>query len=172
MEALEAIMTRRSVRKYTDEPISEAEIRQILEAGMAAPSATNARDWAFVVVTDRETLDKMADVNGRPAQMLKTAPLAILVCGDLNRAFAKAKEYWIIDCAIAAENMSLCAHALGLGCVWLGTWPQSDRVQGQAELFGLPEHLVPHSILAFGHPLEQPAPHENVYEESQVRFVK
>lgn len=172
METVNAIMTRRSIRRFTDEKVDDELVRKILEAGMAAPSCANTKDWSFIVVTERETLNKMADANGHPARLLKTAPMAILVCGDLSRSFPMAKDYWIIDGAIAAENMALCAHGLGLGCVWLGTWPQMDRVKNQSELFGLPEDVIPHSILAFGHPAENPKPHEDVYEESRVHFEK
>ncbi len=172
MDVIKTIMTRRSIRRYTDEKISDETVRSILEAGMASPSCANTKDWTFIVVRDRNTLDRMADANGRPAQLLKNAPLAILLCGDLSRSFKQAKDYWIIDVAIAAENMALCAHGLGIGCVWLGTWPQMERVKKQTELFGLPEYVIPHSVLAFGYPAENPAPHENVYDESRVHFEK
>ncbi len=155
MDTLEAIFSRKSVRSYTERPISEADMHTILEAGMSGPSCVNARDWAFIVVRDRETLCKMADANGVPATPLRTAAAAILVCGDLSRAFPPAQEYWVIDGAIAAQNMTLAAWELGIGSVWLGTWPQMDRVKRQAELFGLPENVVPHSILALGYPDEK-----------------
>ena len=111
--------------------------------------------------------------NGRPAQPLKKAAAAILICGDLERAFPPAKDYWVIDGAIAAQNMTLCADALGLGSVWLGTWPQMDRVEKQAALFNLPETIVPHSILALGYPAEEnKEPRESRYEENRVPFEK
>lgn len=173
MDNYELIMSRRSIRKYTDEPISDEIVHKILAAGMAAPSCANTRDWAFIVVRDRETLAKMADANGRPAQLLKEAPLAILILGDTERAFPRAKDYWVVDGAIAGENMILAAQALGLGSVWLGTWPQMERVEAQSKLFGLPETMIPHSIIAFGYPAEDKTglPHMD-YEESRVHFEK
>ena len=150
MNAYENIMNRRSIRKYTNQPISEEDIRKILAAGMSAPSCTNARDWSFLVVQDKETLNKMADANGRPAEPLRGAALGILVLGDLERAFPRAKDYWVVDGAIAAENMILAANALGIGFVWLGTWPQMERVEGLRKLFNLPETAIPHSVIAFG----------------------
>ena len=156
MDAYENIMNRRSIRKYTSQPISEEDTRKILAAGMAAPSCTNARDWSFLVVRDRDMLNKMADANGRPAEPLRGAALGILVLGDLERAFPRAKDYWVIDGSIAAENMILAANALGIGSVWLGTWPQMERVNGLRRLFGLPENAIPHSVLAFGYPDEAP----------------
>ena len=171
MDALENIMTRRSVRRFTDAPVSDADLRTILEAGMKSPSAVNARDWAFIAIRDRKTLDKMADANGRAAQPLKNAALGILVCGDMNRAFAKAKEYWVINASIVCENMILAAHALGIGSVWLGTWPQEEKVQGQKELFGLPDEIVPHSVIAFGYPDEEGSI-RGFYEEDRVHYEK
>lgn len=157
MDCLDAIFERRSVREYQEKPLEEAALQTILKAGMAGPSCVDARDWSFVVVQDRETLNKMADANGSPAQPLRGCAAAVLVCGDLSRAFPPAKEYWIIDCAIAAQNMVLAAQSMGIGSVWLGTWPQQERVNKQAALFGLPDGCVPHSILAFGYPRQTQA---------------
>ena len=172
MNTIDNILTRTSIRKYTDRPISEDDIRTILKAGMSGPTAVNARDWSFIVVTDREILAKMADTNGRPAQMLREAALGILICGDLERAFSRAPEFWVIDGSIAGQNMILAAKDLGIGSVWLGTWPMMDRVKAQAELFGLPETQVPHSIIAFGYPAEDPAVKGPEYEEDRVHFNK
>ena len=172
MNTLEAIMNRKSIRKYTDRPISQEDIMTILKAGMAGPSCVNARDWYFVVTQDSDKLNQMADANGRPAEPLRKAKLGILVCGDLNRAFPRAKDYWVIDASIACQNMILAAEELGIGSVWLGTWPQMERVEAQRKLFDLPEHLVPHSIIAFGWPDENPDKSEKPeYEPEQVRFV-
>lgn len=131
MNTLDAILTRRSCREFTDKPIKSETLHQLLEAAMSGPSCVNARDWAFVVVTDPEKLAQMADANGRPAEPLRKAAAGILVCGDLDRAFRFAKDYWVIDGAIAAQNICLTAQELGLGAVWLGTWPQMDRVEAQ-----------------------------------------
>jgi nitroreductase len=152
MDALENIMTRRSVRNFTDEPISDEVLKTILRAGMAGPSCTNARDWSFVVTREPEVLSKMADANGRPADPLRRAKLGVLVLGDLERAFQPAPDYWIIDGSIAAQNMILAAHALGVGSVWLGTYPQMERVEAQKKLFDLPDTVIPHSVIAFGYP--------------------
>ena len=152
MDTLEAIMTRKSVRNFTDQAISDEALDTILKAGMSGPSCVNARDWSFVVTRDAELLKKMADANGRPADPLRGAALGILVLGDLERAFKLAPDYWIIDGSIAAQNMILAAHAMGIGSVWLGTYPQMERVEAQRKLLGLPDTVIPHSILAFGYP--------------------
>lgn len=171
MDTLKSIFTRRSTRKFSDQPIEEEKLRQLLKAAMSGPCCVNARDWAFILVTDKEKLNQMADANGRPAQMLREAAAAILVCGDLDRAFPPAKDYWIIDGAIAAQNISLCAHALGLGSVWLGTWPQMDRVEGQRAIFNLPETIIPHSVIALGYPTgDITAVRESRYEEDRVHI--
>ena len=157
MEALEAIMTRHSIRSYTSEPITDEEMDTLLKAAMSGPSCTNAKDGSFIVVRDRETLCKMADGNGVPANPLRTAAAGILICGDLERAFPPAPDYWVIDGAIAGQNLCLAAHAMGLGAVWLGTWPQMERVHAQRQLFGLPYSVMPHSIIALGRPAAQQA---------------
>lgn len=172
MDTIEAIKSRVSVREYSDQEISDEALQTILEAGMSGPSCVNARDWSFVVVRDAETLNKMADANGRPAAPLRQAKLGILICGDLERAFHGAPDYWVVDGSIAAQNMILAANALGIGSVWLGTWPQMDRVKAQAELFGLPETQIPHSIIAFGYPAETSRKEKKIYEADRVHFEK
>lgn len=133
METMQNILTRRSVRKFADKPIEPDKLHTILEAAMSGPCAVNAREWAFIIVTDREKLAQMAKANGRVARMLNQAAAAILVCGDLDRAFPPAPDFWVIDAAIAAQNMTLAANDLGIGSVWLGTWPDDKRVKRQAQ---------------------------------------
>jgi nitroreductase len=172
METLKTIFTRKSIRQFTEQKVSKEDIDIILRAGMSAPSCVNARDWAFVVVTDKEMLTKMADANGRPAEPLRGAAFAVLVCGDLERAFQPAVDYWIIDASIAAENMILAAQDMGIGSVWLGTYPQMERVEKQKKLFGLPDSVVPHSILAFGYPLETMEEERDLFEADRVHYEK
>lgn len=174
MEALETILTRRSVRRFTDEPITDEELEKLLESAMSGPSCTNARDWQFIVVRERETLAKMAEANGPPAEPLRHCALAVLICGDLERAFPPAPDYWVIDGAIAGQNICLAAHALGLGAVWLGTWPQMERVYGQRKLFGLPYSVVPHSIIALGRPAQEAAAAPSAAQDavSRVHYEK
>lgn len=174
-ETIDVLMRRHSTRAFRDRPIPEEDIRTLLRAAMAAPTAVNARDWSFVAVTERDTLCSMAEANGPAANPLRSASLGILVCGDLSRTCPKAPDYWIIDGAIAAENMAIAAEALGIGCVWLGTWPQSAKVEAQAKLFSLPDHIRPHSILAFGYAAdEQPRPkvQRPEWEADRVHFEK
>lgn len=172
MDTIQAIKDRVSTRQYSDKEISDLDLQTILEAGMSGPSCVNARDWSFIVVRDSETLNKMADANGRPAQPLRSAKLGILICGDLERAFSGAPDYWVVDGSIAALNMILAASALGIGSVWLGTWPQMDRVEKQANLFSLPETQIPHSIIAFGYPAEPSTKEKLIFEPDRVHYEK
>ena len=124
-EVINNIMTRTSIRQYTNEPVSKADIETMLRAGMAAPTAVNKQPWHFVAVTNKE---KLAELAGRRG-MIKQAGVAIVVCGNLDKAMqGKAQEYWIQDCSAATENILLAAKALGLGAVWTGCYPMDDRV--------------------------------------------
>lgn len=172
MDAIQAILTRISTRNFSDQPISDEALHTILEAGMAVPTAVNARPWSFLVVRDRDMLNRMADGNGRAAEPLRGAALCILVCGDMERAFKPAPDYWVIDGTIAAQNMILAAHAMGIGSVWLGTWPQQEKMQAQKQLFDLPDGVVPHSIIAFGYPLEESTKQKQLYEDDRVHMEK
>lgn len=172
MNAIETMLTRISVRQYSDKPISDEDLHTILEAGMSGPSAVNARPWSFIVVRDKAMLNRMADGNGRAAEPLRGADMGVLICGDLSRAFPPAPDYWVVDGSIAAQNMILAAHALGIGSVWLGTWPQENKMQAQKELFNLPDGIVPHSIIAFGYPKEDSSKQKLLYEEDRVHFEK
>ena len=114
---IENIMTRTSIRAFTDQPVDEATVEKILRAGMAAPTAVNRQPWAFVVVNEREQMERLREVHPF-AQMLKTAQFAIIVCGDMERALPGASQaYWIQDASAATENILLAAHGLGLGCL-------------------------------------------------------
>lgn len=150
----------------------EEVINTILKAGMSGPTCVNARDWSFIVVDDSTILKQMVDANGKPAKLLEKAPLAILICGDTSKAFKMAKDYWIIDGAIAGQNMILAAQNLGIGSVWLGTYPQMERVQAQKELFNLPEDQVPHSIIAFGYPQEEKNESRDLFDQTVVHYNK
>jgi nitroreductase len=149
MDALDALFTRRSIRKYTDDPVAEEDLKTILEAGMNAPSANNRQPWHFVVVDDREKLNGIMAVHPY-SKMLRQAPMALVVCGDTT----VSSSYWQQDCAAATENILLAARALELGTVWLGVYPNEDRVAGISALFDLPDTIKPLCVIALGHPAE------------------
>ena len=151
MNAIEAIFSRRSIRKYTDQPVPEQFLETLLKAAMSAPSAGNEQPWQFVVIRERQTLDAIPDIHPHSA-MLKEAPLAIVVCGDLK--LEKHQGYWVQDCSAATENLLVAAQALGLGAVWLGVYPREDRVQGLKRLLQLPQLVIPLCIVSVGFPAE------------------
>lgn len=153
MDTLEAIQTRRSIRKYTDQPIPEELMTQILTAGMMAPSARNEQAWQFVVVRRRETLAALSQVSPY-AGMVQNAAAAIVVCGDLQRETVPDLGYWVMDCSASTENMLLAAHALGLGGVWVAVYPRAERVAALRQALPLPEHIVPLCLLPLGYPAE------------------
>lgn len=173
MQTIETILSRRSIRKFTERPISEEDLKTILTCGMSGPSAVNARDWSFIVVNDKEKLADWANHSGRAGNIIGNASMAILVCADTARSFKGAPMYWAINGSIAAQNMILAATDLGIGSVWLGIWPQEEKVNTQKEYFSLPEEIIPHSIIAFGYPNEDKSgvPHKD-YEEDRVHYNK
>ena len=159
MELMQAVLNRRSIRKFEDKPVDQAMVRQVLEAAMMAPSAGNAQPWQFVVADDRAVLDAVAGIHPH-VKMAAQAPLGILVCGDLS--LEKFAGYWVQDCAAAMQNMLLAIHALGLGAVWTGVHPMPDREAAYRKLFNLPENVIPLGFAVVGWPAQQP--------ESKSRF--
>ena len=164
MDALHAISTRRSIRTYQDKPVPEDLVQQILTAAMYAPIAGNAQPWQFVIVNDRKLLRQIPNVHPH-APMAEQAPLAILVCGDPN--MEKFPGNWPLDCAAATQNLLLAAHALGLGGVWTGVYPDQGRMEGLGRLLGLPKHIMAHTLVVLGYPAEQPTC-GNRYEASRI----
>lgn len=151
------IMTRTSIRQFTDKPVAKETLDQLVKAGMAAPTAVNKQPWAFVVVTEKEVLDSL-NAN-HPYANLKTATAAIIVCGNLNEALeGEAQEYWVQDCSAATENILLAAHAMGLGAVWCGVYPNSERIPAVKKVLGLPSYIMPLNIITLGYPDQNPAP--------------
>ena len=155
-EAIKNIMTRTSIRKYTDQPVSKTDIETLLRAGMAAPTAVNRQPWHFVVVTDKA---KLKELSGGRGGMLEQCALAIVVCGNMEKTMkGKGQEFWIQDCSAATENILLAANALGLGAVWTGGYPMEERVASISKALKLPETIIPLCTIVIGHPAESPTP--------------
>lgn len=146
---LDFIFKRRSVRKYRDKEIPTEMLNDLLEAGMAAPSARATDPWHFIVITEREALNRMTTAlpNGK---MLLTATAAIVACGDMNRALEGFESYMLQDVSAAVENILLAANTLGLGSCWLGIHPRRNRMDGIRSLFNLPDHIIPVAGIALG----------------------
>jgi len=166
---MEHILARRSIRRYTDEPVSHDDIQRLLEAAMAAPSASNRRPWAFIVVTDPERLTRLRSglLFGR-----YHAPLSIVVCGDMRRAWPwPGRDFWIQDCSAATQNILLAATGLGLGAVWIGVHPVAPLRQHVARVVGLPRWLRPLAVVHIGHPTMTKPPRTQ-YDEAAVHWQR
>lgn len=149
---MDAIFNRKSIRRYTDEKVTDEQVENILRAAMAAPSAGNQQPWDFIVVRSNETRDKIMKVSPY-ATPLKTANVAIVVCGD--SAKERFKGYWVQDCSAAIQNMLIKVEEIGLGAVWMGIYPEQDRVDGLKKIFNLPETVTPLAIISVGYPAEE-----------------
>lgn len=169
MELKDALLKRRSVRKFTDEPVSEEMIEELLHAAMSGPSACNRRPWDFYAVTNEEVLEKL---KGASKFTKFNAKLAIIVCGNLSRALPlQMAPYWIQDCSAATENILLRVTDLGLGAVWCGIHPQKRAEKKVAEFLGLGVKQIPLNIIFIGHPAEEPEARDQ-YEEKCVHYVR
>jgi len=162
------IFGRRSIRAYTPQPVANEAVQKLLEAAMAAPSAAATDPWRFIVVKNREKLLKLAAAIPY-GKMLGSAPLGIVVCGDLTAAHDKQLSYLLQDCSAAIENLLLCAHILGLGACWLGVHPREQRVKSVQEIFGLKDPMIPVACIAIGHPAEIKEPRTR-FNPSYVRI--
>jgi nitroreductase len=165
---MKEIFERRSIRKYTSKDVSDESIKELLKAAMAAPSAGNQQPWDFIVLKDRTVLNEIPKIHPY-AQMLKEAPVAIIVCGALERE--KHVGYWIQDCAAAIENILIEAQFLNLGAVWLGVYPREDRVAGLKKLLGIPENFIPLAVISIGYPAESKEASQR-YDEKKIHINK
>lgn len=165
MDLFSAILTRRSIRKYLDKEIPNGEINNLLKSAMYAPSAMNSQAWHFVVINQKEKLEEIFTII--PQEMLKSTKAAILICGDFN--LEKNIDYIQQNCSAATQNLMLCAHGLGLGSCWIGVYPVKEIILGLQDLFKLPEHVVPISLVSLGYPAENPIA-EDRFKTEKVHF--
>lgn len=166
-QRLNHILERRSIRNYTEQPVADHLIKELLHAAMCAPSACNQQPWHFIVIRDREVLRQIAAIHAG-FQVLQGAPLAILVCGEPRAAVLEF--FWQQDCAAATENILIAAQASGLGAVWLGIHPDGGEDADQIrKLVQLPSFIQPFALVSAGYPAEQKAPSER-FKEERVHF--
>ncbi len=150
---LQPLFARRSVRDYENRPVDDSVLQDLLEAAMAAPSAVARDPWHFILIRSRKMLDAIAD--GLPnGQMLRRAPVGIVVCGDLDQAHDQQLSYLLQDCSAAIENLLLAASMLDLGACWLGVHPREERILHLRKLFALPTSIIPVSAIALGWPAQ------------------
>lgn len=155
---IDNIMTRTSVRAYQERDVENDKVETMLRAAMAAPSAGNKQPWKFVVIRDKNTLHEIS-ANLNTMRMAEKAPLAIVVCGDMDNTFPEdGRDYWVEDASAATENLLLAAHGIGLGAVWCGIYPMKERVAFLQKLLHLPGNLVPLNVIPIGYPAEKPTP--------------
>ncbi len=152
---IDLIMTRSSVRSYTTQVVEPEKIETLLRAGMAAPTAGNRQPWELLVVTDSAALNQISKIISG-AHMAAKATTAIVVCGTPSRALMP--EYWVQDCSAVTENILLAAHAMDLGAVWCGAYPNNaaDRVGQISKLFSIPDGTYALSIIVVGYPDKEP----------------
>ena len=169
MELKEVLLKRRSVRKFTEESISDEMIEELLHAAMSGPSACNKKPWDFYVITNPQKLEELK-ASSMFTKML--SPLAVVVCGDLSRALPlKMAEYWIQDCSAATENILLRATDLGLGAVWCGIYPQKKAIEKVQKILEIPKTQIPLNLIFIGHPAEEPEARDQ-YEEKRVHYIR
>lgn len=152
---MNSVFSRRSVRHYTTEKVSDSQINELLKAAMCAPTARNQRPWHFIVVKDRTTLEALSRTH-RYADMVSGAPVAIVVCGDISQQ--SYKDYWVLDCSAATENILIEAEELRLGAVWVAVYPRGERIEHVRAALSLPLNIMPLCIIPVGYPAEKPEP--------------
>ncbi len=166
---LESIFQRRSIRKYTEQPVEAEKLELLLKAGMAAPSAMNCKPYEFIVVTEAETL---AQFRSRLPFGNRNAPAAIVVCGNPGLSTnPAARMFWVQDCSAATENMLIAAVGLGLGTVWIGVHPVPTFIKTVRDILGIPRGVTPMCIIYVGYPLEV-KPARTQYDAGRVYHEK
>lgn len=166
MDVIDAIITRRSIRKFTGKVVSDEQLNLLLRAGFQAPSAHNLQPWHFIVVKDKEKLDEITGSHPY-AKMLPQAGCGIIVCGDVNRE--KREGFMVEDCSAAIQNILLAAHGKGLGAVWCGIYPDPDRMKPISRILNLPENIIPVGLIAVGYPAEEKTPKDR-FDSSKIHY--
>lgn len=163
---MNSIFKRRSIRKYKDVPVTDEQIKTLLSAAMAAPTACNAQEWEFIVIKSREMKDKIMKVHPY-SKALINAGAAFLVCGNQDKEIAK--DYFQQDCAAAIQNILLQATEMGLGSLWMGVYPNEKVKNSLIQLFELPSHIQPVGLVAVG-TADEERPMEDRYDEKKVHY--
>ena len=161
MELIEAIKTRRSIRRYKSNPVKDEDIETILEAARWAPSWANTQSWKFIVVKDPAIKAKLAETlsPGNPAtSAVKDAPVVIAACAELGKAgcyrgtpVTEKGDWYMFDAGLAMQNLVLAAHSLGLGTVHVGALDHKKA----AQILGLPEGISLVELSPLGYPAEE-----------------
>ncbi|MEG1525728.1 MAG: nitroreductase family protein [Clostridia bacterium] len=153
MDLFEALLTRRSVRSFSEEPVSKEDHTAIVRAGMHAPSAHDQQPWRMLSITNRRTLDQLVPLTPW-WDLLHSVPLAIVICSDTRLLNGITPEFQVDGCVAATENMLLAAYGLGLGAVWLGICDGEQNYEIFKQIIGIPDYARVISMIAIGHELE------------------
>jgi len=164
MQTLDAINSRRSIRTFRSDEVSQDLLTRTLAAGMSAPSALDEQPWHFIILDGPGARGAMEEIQPQSA-MAQTAPAAIVVCCDMD--LVKLPDFWVQDCSAASQNILLGAHDLGLGAVWVGVFPMADRIQILRRRCNLPDSIVPFALIPLGHPGED-LPARETFQPSRV----
>lgn len=165
---IDIIRGRRSVRRYDPEkPVSDEDLRLLLEAAMCAPSGNNARPWEIIVVRDKELRTRLSKLH-QWARFCEQSPVVLVMCADTKRG----PRWWIDDCSAATENVLLLAHSLGLGSCWIGVHASDEgdmsREDYVRETLGIPDGIRVCCMISLGYPADEPRPRPERYDESLV----
>ncbi|MBI9044314.1 MAG: nitroreductase family protein [Anaerolineaceae bacterium] len=167
MDTLEAILKRRSIRKYTDQKVEKEKLIKLMEAAMAAPTACNNQPWEFIIITDDKKMDA---VRAGMDYGKYNAPAAIVICNNPEIGLKPfCQDFWEQDCTAALENILLAAVSMDLGTVWLGVHPKEHVIKNVREFAGIPDHIIPLAVVYVGYPAEEPEPRTQ-YEERRVHW--
>ncbi|NMA42789.1 MAG: adenylyltransferase/cytidyltransferase family protein [Oligosphaeraceae bacterium] len=163
--ALAMLYTRRSIRKFCDKAVSQDTLRELIKAGMAAPSARARNPWEFVIVQDQARKHELAEILPAGA-FLVDAAATIIVCGDIDKANDQSESFMLQDCSLAAQNIMLAINAFRLGSCCLGIHPRQERVTALQNMFKLPKNIIPIMGITLGWPAEQKEPRSNFSEKA------
>ena len=171
MDAIKNILTRESVRTYSNKKIDKNDLDIIKKCATSGPSCLNKKDYKFIIIEDLNEIKKLKELVGPSARPLETATLAIVVCMDYSRAYEVAKDYSIIDATLASQNIMLAANALNIGTCMLGLYPQMDRVNNVSKHYNLNNDIVPLCIISLGYKMEETMGKDH-YEEDRFVYFK
>jgi nitroreductase len=164
-EIIDILLSRRSIRQFMANPVDQDTLILLLKAAMSAPTACNSQPWEFIVITQKEVMDQ---IRSKLLFARYNAPAAIVVCGNVNIANnSAARDHWVQDCSAATENILIAAAGMGLGAVWVGVYPYPSKIKPLSEALGIPENVIPLSMVYVGHPAEIKAPRTQ-YDEHRV----
>ena len=168
MDLYEGIVSRRSVRRFTEQPVEKDIIEDVIKAAMYAPSAHNAREWEFVVVDDKALIEAISETSPY-AKFAKSAPVVVVICGNTEKE--KVAGFWVQDCSAAMQNMLLAVHSKKMGATWCGIHPIADLEMAIQELLELPGHIIPLGLCVMGYTEHSPRQPDR-FEPEKIHYNK